>query len=309
MPHPQPGIVPAPRSHALFLILGVCEPASNRNLIARTVSALPLLTKRIGAFAPRARLVVTAGFGPELWDILSPGARPSGFYPFEAINAGGRTAPGTGGDLLLHILSDRRDLNFELAMRIRHQLGDAVTIMEEVHGFRYLDSRDLTGFIDGTENPKGAAARSNSALIGDEQPGFECGTFAFTQRYVHDLKAWAALPAKEQEIVIGRRKSDSIELPPRAKPPAAHISRVVIEESGQELQIVRHSFPYGTLTESGLFFLAYCRSLDIPRKMLARMMGVANDRLHDSLMEYSRAVSGAHFFVPSLELLASLGRR
>ena len=113
----------------------------------------------------------------------------------------------------------------------------------------------------------------------------------------------------EQEGAIGRRKRDSKELSEKTKPPTAHTSRVVIEEDGEELKVVRHSFPYGTVSEAGLFFVAYTRDLRIPEKMLSRMMGTDDDGLHDHLMDFTRAVSGATFFAPSLKLLASLGRR
>ena len=309
MPSPQPGIIPAPSPNALFLVLRVLEPAQSGKDVARVAAGIPALVQKVAAADPRARLACTVGFGPEFWDVTSPTQRPAGLRPFRAIAVGGRTAPSTGGDVLLHILSRRHDLNFELAMRGRGQLGDAVGVLEEVHGFQYLDSRDLTGFIDGTENPSGTAARARAALIGQEDRAFAAGSYVFTQRYVHDLAGWARLPRTEQERVIGRTKADSRELPERVKPPTAHISRVVIEEQGEELEIVRHSFPYGTVSEAGLFFIAYCRSLDIPERMLGRMMGTAGDGLHDHLMDHSRAVSGASFFAPSLEMLRSLGRR
>ena len=178
--------------------------------------------------------------------------------------------------------------------------------MDEVQGFRYLDSRDLTGFIDGTENPKGKE-RTSVALIGSEDPTFSGGSYVFTQRYVHNLQKWGTLPQKEQEKVIGRRKPGSEELSDQAKPPTAHISRVVIEEDGEELEIVRHSFPYGTVSEHGLFFIVYTKDLDIPERMLSRMMGTSDDGLHDHLIDYTRAVSGAHFFAPSLHVPKSLG--
>ncbi|OFV90681.1 MAG: hypothetical protein A3J75_07275 [Acidobacteria bacterium RBG_16_68_9] len=146
-------------------------------------------------------------------------------------------------------------------------------------------------------------------MIGNEDAAFAGGSYVFTQRYVHDLKTWAQVPVKEQERVIGRRKRDSRELPAKVKPPTAHISRVVIEEDGEELEIVRHSFPYGTVSEAGLFFIAYTRNLDIPEKMLRRMMGTVGDGLHDHLMDFSRAVSGATFFAPSLRVLRTLGGR
>lgn len=309
MPTPQAGIIPAPQPNALFLILKVVNPTENGKAVAKVAAGIPALVEKVGATDPRARLVCTVGFGSEFWDVISPKKRPAGLRPFIALAADSRSAPSTGGDVLLHILSKRHDLNFELAMRVRTQLGGTVEVMDEVHGFQYLDSRDLTGFIDGTENPKGNKDRSSVALVGAEDAAFTGGSYVFTQRYIHDLAKWATVPTKEQEKVIGRRKADSEELSEEAKPATAHISRTVIEENGEELEIVRHSFPYGTVSEKGLFFIAYCKTLDIPEKMLARMMGTSGDGLHDHLMDHSHAVSGANFFAPSVEVLTSLRRR
>ena len=308
MAEPQAGIVPEPSENALFLILRVPDPVKHGVEVARAASKVPGLTAKLAKSAPRARLTSVVGFGPEFWGAVSPGSQPKGLRPFPALGAGGRRAPATGGDLLVHILSRRPDLCFELAMQVRKRLGHAALVMEEVHGFQYLDSRDLTGFIDGTENPKGKK-RGAEALIGDEDPDFAGGSFVFTQRYVHDLEKWEGLSLREQEKVIGRRKRDSRELSDRAKPPTAHIARVVIEEDGEELEIVRHSFPYGTTSECGLFFIAYTRDLDIPEKMLRRIMGTSGDGLHDRLMEFSQAVSGANFFAPSVRVLRRLGSR
>jgi putative iron-dependent peroxidase len=306
-PEPQPGILLEPSPSALFLILRVCEPAADGEAVAKIVAGVPGLTAKIAAADTRSRLVCNVGIGPELWDVLSPAKRPAGLRRFRALEVDGRRAPNTGGDLLFHILSKRHDLNIELVMRIHNALGDRVQVMGEVHGFRYRDSRDLTGFIDGTENPKGKQ-RGAVALIGDEDRAFAGGSYVFTQRYVHDLARWATLSTEQQEAVIGRRKKDSKELPPDVKPPTAHIARTVIEQDGEELQIVRHSFPYGTVSEAGLFFIAYTRTLDIPERMLARMIGASDDGVHDRLMDFSRAVSGATFFAPSLKVLRSLAR-
>ena len=302
MSEPQAGIVPEPSENALFLILRVPDPAKSSAEVGKAASQIPGLTAKLAKSAPRARLTSVVGFGPEFWAAVSPGKRPQGLRPFPAI------APATGGDLLVHILSRRPDLCFELAMQIRKELGGAALVMEEVHAFRYLDSRDLTGFIDGTENPTGKK-RGAAALIGNEDPDFAGGSFAFTQRYVHDLEKWGGLAVREQEKVIGRRKRDSRELSDRAKPPTAHIARVVIEEDGEELEILRHSFPYGTTSECGLFFIAYTRDLEIPAKMLRRMMGSSGDGKSDRLMEFTRAVSGANFFAPSVRVLRRLGSR
>ncbi len=306
MPQPQEGIIPEPSEHARFLVLRVREPAAAAPAIARLLGRTPSIAGKVGALDRRAKLVCTASLGPDFWDVVSPKKRPKGLRPFIAIDSGGKRAPNTGGDLLFHIISKRPDLNFELALRVMAELGDRVEVMDDVAGFRYLDSRDLTGFIDGTENPKGRE-RAAAALIGNEDAAFAGGSYVFTQRYVHALAQWATLALKEQEGAIGRRKRDSKELSDRVKPATAHISRVVIEEDGEELEIVRHSFPYGTVSEAGLFFIAYTKDLRIPERMLARMMGTAGDGLHDHLMDFTRAVTGATFFAPSLQGLRSLG--
>lgn len=309
MPQPQAGIVPNPSPNALFLVLRVQNAATNGKAVAKIAATIPSLTATVSEIDPRAKLVCTISFGSQFWDTLSPQKRPAGLRPFNAIKHGSLSAPSTSGDILLHILSKRHDLNFELASRIRMQLGDMVEVMDEVHGFQYLDSRDLTGFIDGTENPQGNKDRTEVALIGKEDAAFAGGSYVFTQRYVHNLKKWATVPLQEQEGAVGRKKKDSKELSDKVKPPTAHISRVVMEENGEELEIVRHSFPYGTVSESGLFFIAYTKDLTIPEKMLSRMLGTAGDKLYDHLMDFTQAVTGATFFAPSLEVLKSLGAR
>ncbi|MBI3783964.1 MAG: Dyp-type peroxidase [Deltaproteobacteria bacterium] len=302
MSQPQGGILPEPTSSALFLILRVRNPAQDVGAVLRVSARVPALVAKVAAADRRSRLVGNIGIGSEFWEVISPAKRPKRLRPFNAID---RRAPNTGGDVLLHIISRRPDLNFELAMRIMNELGDTVDVIDEVHGFRYLGTRDLTGFLDGTENPKGKQ-RAVVALIGEEDPDFAGGSYVFTQRYVHDLKKWATVPLREQEGTIGRRKKDSKQLTDKVRPATAHISRVVIEEHGEELQIVRHSFPYGTLAEAGLFFIAYTKDLAIPEKMLSRMLGTSGDDLHDHLMDFTRAVSGATFFAPSLKVLRSL---
>jgi putative iron-dependent peroxidase len=306
-PEPQGGILPEPGPSALFLVLRVLDHAKDAKAVGRAVASVPALAGKLAAADRAARLVATVSIGPELWDALSPEERPTGLRRFRSLEVDGRRAPSTGGDLLLHVTSRRPDLAFELAQQLRGALGDRVVVFDEVHGFRYRDNRDLTGFIDGTENPKGKE-RAAVALIGREDPTFAGGSYVFTQRYVHDLARWATLPVREQEGVIGRRKTDSKELSDAAKPPTAHIARTVIEEHGEELEIVRHSFPYGTTSEHGLFFIAYCRTLDFPERMLARMIGASGDGLHDRLLEFTRAVTGAHFFAPSLARLRRLAR-
>lgn len=298
MPSPQPGILPEANAHALFLVLA----AADAQAVAAGLSGCQRMAAELAAQHPDACLVMNAGIGSDLWDRLRPREpRPRLLAPFRAIGS----APSTGGDVFLHVASARRDLCFELARRVVATLGPGTQVLEEVHGFRYLDTRDLTGFIDGTENPKGDE-RAAAALIGDEDAAFAGGSYVATQRYVHDLDAWSRVGQTEQEAIIGRTKPDSVQLPDDVKPPTAHISRAVIERDGEELQIVRHSYPYGSVREAGLFFVAYARTPEHFELMLARMMGVSGDGVRDRLMDFSRAVTGAAFFLPSMEVLAVL---
>jgi putative iron-dependent peroxidase len=304
MPTPQPGLLSTGGAHAYFLTFTV-DDGADRTALSKAIRDNVSSARTLARKMKTARLLCTLGIGSELWDRLSPARHPAGLRPFRAIKANGRGAPATGGDLFLQISSGRHDLNLDLAMGLVRRLQPLATMTEEIHGFRYLDSRDLTGFIDGTENPKGKA-RAVAALIGEEDRSFAGGSYVAVQRYVHDLERWRRLGDREQEQIIGRTKRASIELPKAKKPETAHISRVVIEQDGAELQILRQSYPWGTVREAGLYFAAYTKSLDVFDVMLARMMGTTGDGLHDHLMEFSRAVTGATFFVPSIETLSSL---
>ncbi len=143
------------------------------------------------------------------------------------------------------------------------------------------------------------------ALIGTNNPGTG-GTFAFVQRWVHDLTSFERLSVTEQELVIGRTKPDSVELDDDTKPDSAHIARVVIEDdSGGELEIYRRSVPYGTALEHGLMFVAFTNDMSRIIRMLERMFGLTTDGLHDRLTEFSEPVIGATYFVPSIETLGN----
>jgi len=308
-PEPQIGIVPEPAHAAQFLVLRVRDRGRDARAVAAILAELPARVAELDPGDRPAKLAVTIGYGPEMWDALSPGRRPAGLRPFRALESGGRRAPSTGGDVLLHVTSALRDLTFDVALETRTRLGDRVDVVEDVAAFRRKDARDLTGFIDGTENPKAPDERAEWALVGDDDAAFAGGSYVFTQRYVHDLAKWTQLTVPAQEDVIGRRKPDSEELPDELKPETSHAARSNLEVDGEELKIVRQSLPYGTTSEHGLFFIAYCRTPDIPEQMLARMVGTSGDGISDRLLDFSHAVSGAHFFAPSLPVLRALGSR
>src|SRR4029078_10212564 len=203
-----------------------------------------------------AGLSCVMGIGSDAWDRLFGGPRPAELHPFREIRAGPRHAVSTPGDLLFHIRAKRMDLCFELATRIMASLGGAVSAVDEVHGFRYFDDRDLLGFVDGTENPRGAAV-AEAAIIGDEDPAFAGGSYVIVQKYLHDMDGWNALSTEAQERIIGRTKLSDIELDDAIKPTSAHSALTTITENGRELKILRDNMPFGSAAvgEFGTYFI------------------------------------------------------
>jgi putative iron-dependent peroxidase len=246
------------------------------------------------------------GFGADLWRALAPaGEMPAELRSYDAIDGiDGHTAPATQHDIWIWVHGTGEDLALDAARACTAVLAPVATLAAERPCFVYRDSRDMTGFVDGTENPRIEEA-PETALIADGEPG-EGGAYVIAQRWVHDLATFHGRSVSEQEGTIGRTKPDSIELDDMLKPPTAHIARVVIEEDGEELEIYRRSTPYGTVGEHGLFFLGFSAELSRFDKMLARMFGLA-DGIRDHLTDFTRPVSGAYYFAPSLEALRALG--
>jgi putative iron-dependent peroxidase len=245
------------------------------------------------------------GIGSALWDRLFGEPRPRGLHVLPELRGARHTAPSTPGDLLFHIRADRMDLCFELAGQLATRLSGHVEIVDEVHGFKYFDERDLMGFVDGTENPVGRAAMT-AAIVGGDDPGFAGGSYVIVQKYVHDLTAWNALTVEQQERVIGRTKLADIELPDDVKPADAHIALTVItDDSGQERQIVRDNMPFGRVGqgEFGTYFIGYAASPDVTEQMLRNMFIGDPPGNTDRILEFSTAVTGSLFFVPSADFL------
>jgi putative iron-dependent peroxidase len=217
-------------------------------------------------------------------------------------------APATPGDLLFHLRARREDLCFELARLIMERLDGAVTVVDEVHGFKYFDDRDLLGFVDGSENPEGPTA-ADAVLIGDEDPDFAGGSYVIVQKYLHDLRTWNALPSDEQERVIGRTKLANTELPDDVKPADSHVAlNTITGEDGRERKIVRENMPFGTLGEGefGTFFIGYARTPEVTEQMLRNMFLGDGRASHDRILDFSTAITGCLFHVPPAGFLDDL---
>ncbi|HMN70562.1 MAG TPA: Dyp-type peroxidase [Rhodoblastus sp.] len=304
----MPSVVPQPvaaklTSAAVFLVVTI-NPGRENDLAVRGVCAdLSSLLRGVGFRDLAGRLSCVMGFGSEAWDRLFGMPRPSELHPFREIR-GVHHAVSTPGDILFHIRATRMDLCFELAAQIMSRLDGAVTAVDEVHGFKYFDERDLLGFVDGTENPVDQEAL-DAVIIGEEDSTFAGGSYVITQKYLHDLTRWNAVPTEEQENIIGRHKLSDIEQEDAAKAPYAHNVLTTLIEDGKQLQILRDNMPFGEIgkREFGTYFIGYARSPDRIEQMLQNMFVGRPPGNYDRLLDFSRAVTGTLFFVPSATFL------
>ena len=306
-PLPQPVVAPM-TSAAIFLTLAIA-PGDLAGAAARGFCPdLSGLVRSVSARDPAAGLTCVLGISTVGWDRMFPGGpRPAELHPFREFKADDRHAMATPGDLMFHIRANRMDLCYELTALIVHRLGEAAVTVDEVHGFRYFDDRDLIGFVDGTENPQGQRAR-DAALIGAEDPDFTGGSYVITQRYVHRMAAWAALPTDQQEQIIGRTKADDVELADTVRPTRAHNVLTVIMENGQPQPILRANMPYGRpgAGDVGTYFIGYCRTPRITELMIEAMFIGRPPGNYDRLLDFSRPVTGGLFFCPTISFLDSV---
>jgi putative iron-dependent peroxidase len=293
---------------AIFLVVCIRQDPDAYALLRSFCAELSGLIRAVEFRDIEAGLTCVVGFGSDSWDKLFGSPRPAELHPFREIRSGGRHAVSTPGDILFHIRAKRMDLCFELAAQIMDSIGDAVSIADEVHGFRYFDDRDVVGFVDGTENPRGKAAR-DAAIIGGEDPVFAGGSYVIVQKYFHNMKTWNALSIEAQERIIGRRKLSDVELSDTEKPASAHNALTVIEEDGKELKILRDNMPFGRPGhgEFGTYFIGYSRTPRVTETMLQNMFVGRPPGNYDRLLDFSRAVTGSLFFVPSATFLDNIG--
>lgn len=290
---------------AIFIVVTVNDDEDSRAAVRDLCGDLPGLARSVAFRDTDGRLSCVVGFGADAWDRVFGLPRPAGLHPFTEIH-GVHHAVATPGDVLFHLRAARKDLCFELAAQIMSRLAGSVTAVDEVHGFRYFDDRDLLGFVDGSENPTSPGGIAEAVLIGPEDPAYAGGSYVVVQKYLHDLDAWNALSTEEQERVIGRRKLSNIELDD--KPDSAHIALTSITENGREVKILRDNMPFGNVTrgEFGTYFIGYARSPATIETMLINMFVGRPPGNYDRILDFSRAVTGSLFFVPSAALLERL---
>jgi porphyrinogen peroxidase len=305
MPEAEPQDILAPLTEAA-IFLTLCVDPGGEEVVGELLPDLGGLRRSVGFRAPDAGLSCVVGIGSDLWDRLFPRApRPAGLHPFRELKGTSHTAPATPGDLFIHIRAERLDLCFEVARLITDRFTTAVRVVDEVHGFRSFDERDLLGVVDATENPEGNAA-VDAVLVGDEDPRFAGGSYLVIQKYVHDLAGWNALSIEEQERAMGRTKLDDVEFADEDKPADSHLTLNVIEdEDGEQLQIMRFNMPFGRVgsDEFGTFYVAYAKTPAVTEQMLENMFLGLGEADHDRILDFSTALTGNLYFVPSADFL------
>lgn len=255
---------------------------------------------------PDGRASCIMGVGYEAWMKLSlPQPLPKELKNFEPVVGSKHTAIATPGDLHFHLRSTDMSVCFDMLTAITAVLYPVADCLEEVHGFKYWDSRSILGFVDGTENPIGNE-RQFFAIVGDEDPVYKGGSYLFVQKYLHNMRDWTNLSTEDQEKVIGRYKISDVEMPDDVKPDNSHSALASLDdENGNELKIVRDNMPFGSpaKNEVGTYFIAYANTFSTTHKMLERMfIGVPSGN-YDRILDFSTAHTGSLFFAPSMNIL------
>jgi putative iron-dependent peroxidase len=301
-PEPQPILTPLTEA-AVFLVLTV-EPGAEDE-VRDVLSDVSSLTRAVGFRVHDGALTCVVGVGSAVWDRLFGSPRPAYLHAFRPLQGAEHSAVATPGDLLVHLRAHRLDLCFELAARLVGRLQGHARVVDEVHGFRFFEERDLLGFVDGTENPSGRAA-FEAVVIGDEDPEFAGGSYVVVQKYLHDLDKWDALTVEAQEQAIGRTKLSDIEMSDDVKPSNSHVAlNTIVDENGVQRQIVRRNMPFGRIGagEFGTYFIGYARYPEVVETMLTNMFIGNPPGNYDRILDFSTAATGSLYFVPSSDFL------
>jgi putative iron-dependent peroxidase len=300
----EPQAILSPISEAAIFLTLTVDPGAE-DAVRAVLSDVSGLKRSVGFRIPEADLSCVVGVGTAVWDRLFGHPRPAELHPFREVDGARHSAPATPGDLFFHLRAHRLDMCFELAQLLTERLNPHARVVDEVHGFRSFDERDLLGFVDGTENPDGAAAQA-AVLIGEEDPEFAGGSYVVAQKYLHDLGTWNALTVEEQERAIGRTKLNDVELADELKPANSHVAlTTIVDDDGVEHQIMRFNMPFGRVGagEFGTYFIGYARTPEVIEAMLENMFVGRPPGNSDRILDFSTAVTGNLFFVPTVDLL------
>jgi len=275
------------------------EVGALREVASRLPAIAHSLSIRDGGFGVRVSLGLSSG----AWDYCFPGApKPQELEEFAGLSSDAVVMPADGSDLFLHVRAEKEAIVYEMVALVMEYLRPYVDVVDETHGFGYFEGRAIIGFIDGTEAPTPEVS-AGYAVIGDEDPRFINGSYAFAQKWTHDMTGWNALSTEAQERAVGRRKFTDLELDDAEKDPGAHNVASKVEFDGEEQKIIRMNVAWSNPVsgETGTYFIGYSRRWAITKAMLEQML-----QIHDRLFDFSTITTGQLFFIPSKEMLVHI---
>lgn len=300
----QSSITAEASSDASFILLDAVSGKESQ--LRNALASFPELIASIQQQFPDAQLYAAVGFSSHSWERITQAPLPKELAPFPSYQGEYLSVTDASHDIIFHIRAMRHDAVHILGLTLFKAMGDSVTLKQQTNTFKYLDNRDFTGFVDGTENPEGEA-RAGVALVGDEDLNYKGGSYLNYLRFVHDLDKWEQQDLKTQEDTYGRTKYDNEEYASEEKSAHAHTKRTSLkDEQGNSLEILRHSMPFGDLNEQGLVFISYSRTPSIFNRMLQSMIEGDEQGRADHLMQYTHTTSGSAFFIPTPAFLETL---
>lgn len=303
---PQP-VTRLPGKNVIFIVYSIIDTEDALVKIRNVAKNFAGLTRSMQNRYPDENFNAVMAFGAEAWSKYFPQMPvPKQLKTFEEIKGDRYTAVSTPGDLFFHIRSNEMGICYEFAAFLDDKLRGAVESIDETHGFRYRDGRDVIGFVDGTENPAIDREALEFAVIGDEDEGAQGGSYVFIQKYVHNMVAWNQLSTEDQSKAIGRHKYDDVELSDEEKPANAHNA---VTNIGDDKKIFRANVPFANTSkgEYGTYFISYARDFSITLQMLNNMFigdPVGNT---DRLLDFSTALTGTLFYAPPYDVLNEIG--
>lgn len=291
--------------HVQFTVLELKreDQAKEQAAIEEFVDRYQAIIRSLRIRDNKGNLKASLGFSNAAWDYLFPNApKPKELETYQTINGDKYSMPATKGDIFLHIRANDEAVVYEMISQCMLFLKDYTTVVDETKGFRYFEGRAIIGFIDGTEAPQVEDA-ADYAIVGDEDPFFENGSYAFAQKWRHHMDIWNKLTTEDQEKAVGRKKFSDLELSDKEKFKNAHNVTSQAKINGVEQKIVRMNVPYSDPASgiTGTYFIGYSRHWTVTKKMLENMV-----EKHDYLLSFSDILSGQLFFIPSRPLLEKI---
>ncbi|RUO62517.1 Dyp-type peroxidase [Pseudidiomarina insulisalsae] len=303
MAQAQKGIYAEPNLHGLTLLLNVMTDDVDN--MRRKLARIPTLLEELDERFSEALLSGYIAIGSDYWDIIYPDERPPQLGHFPDLRDADRQAPREPVDLLLTVRSDRFDVNYHSARAILEWFGHDVELTDQIPTFRFMDGRDLTGFIDAPENPRGIRRRQLALIQADDDPVFAGGSYLFVQKFRHDLRRWEQLTQEMQEFVIGRKKLTGERISEAVLQMVTHTQKARMQDDQEQpIQMLRQNMPWGDMREQGLLAMYFSAQPRDVVHWLKRRYYADEQGDYDPLLDYTEAVSNAAYFVPSVEFLA-----